>query len=80
MGVAEYPMDRRWTVAELLGAFPHAARVFTKHGMGCVGCDMARFDTLATVAATYGIPWEVFATELRACISAKPGASSSSKT
>lgn len=77
LGVAEVPVDRRWTVAEVLAAFPQAARVFNRHGMGCVGCDMAGFDTLATVAATYGIPWEVFAAELWDCISAKAEPSSS---
>lgn len=66
-----YLVDRRWTVAQLLAAFPQAAQVFTRHSMGCVGCDMAGFDTLATVAATYGVPWNVFASELSACISPK---------
>jgi hybrid cluster-associated redox disulfide protein len=56
-------MDRRspqptasLTVAEVLDRWPGAARVFLRQGMACVGCDMARFDTVAEAAQAYDLP------------------------
>jgi len=43
------------TVAELLEARPGAAAAFASRGMACVGCPMARFDTLVDVAAAYAV-------------------------
>jgi len=44
---------RTLTVAQVTGSWPTTAAAFARHGMACVGCAMARFDTLAEVAATY---------------------------
>jgi hybrid cluster-associated redox disulfide protein len=43
------------TVAELLDGHPGAAAAFAARGMACVGCAMARFETLAEVAAIYAV-------------------------
>jgi hybrid cluster-associated redox disulfide protein len=43
------------TVAELLAARPGAAAAFASRGMACVGCPMARFETLADAAAAYAV-------------------------
>jgi hybrid cluster-associated redox disulfide protein len=48
-------IDRSITVSDLLDAHPAAAPAFTAHGMACVGCPMARFETLEEVAAAYAI-------------------------
>ena len=42
------------TVAELLAREPRAVRILLGHGMHCVGCAIARFETLAEVCAIYG--------------------------
>lgn len=75
--MGECLVDRRWTVAELLALYPQAASVFNRHAMACVGCDLSRFDTLAMVAATYGLSWEAFAAELAEALSSAQAASSS---
>lgn len=41
------------TVAEVTEKWPATAIVFAAHGMACVGCAMARFDTLADAATAY---------------------------
>lgn len=46
---------RTMIVAELLDAHPAAATAFAARGMACVGCTMARFETLAEVAAAYAV-------------------------
>ena len=43
------------TVAEALAVDPACARVFLAHGMACVGCPMARFETIEEAARSYGL-------------------------
>ena len=52
------------TVAELLAREPRAVRILLGHGMHCVGCAIARFETLAEVCAIYGVPLEQLLEEL----------------
>jgi hybrid cluster-associated redox disulfide protein len=52
-------------VEDLLTAFPGAARVFVRRRMHCVGCDMARFETVAEVCRIYNQPLDVVLEELR---------------
>jgi hybrid cluster-associated redox disulfide protein len=40
-------------MAELLAAFPCAKGVLSRRGMACVGCPMARFETLSEAASAY---------------------------
>ena len=56
-------------VEELLTAFPELAAVFFRHRMACVGCTMARFETVSEVAGTYGLDLDGFLTELGASLS-----------
>jgi hybrid cluster-associated redox disulfide protein len=53
------------TVAELLVRWPSAGRTLSRLGMACTGCAMAPFDTLAEVAAVYGIRAETLLAELQ---------------
>ena len=48
-------VTRTTTVADLLAARPGAAPAFVARGMACVGCPMARFETLADAAAAYSV-------------------------
>lgn len=43
------------TVAELLAAWPSARSPLARHGMACIGCPMARFETVGEAAAAYGL-------------------------
>jgi hybrid cluster-associated redox disulfide protein len=43
------------TIAELLAAYPVAARVLVGHRMHCVGCDIARFETIADACTIYDV-------------------------
>lgn len=57
-------LHARLTVAETLRRWPQATRVFLAHRMACPGCAMARFDTLADVAAIYGLAKSRFLGEI----------------
>lgn len=43
------------TIADVLAAHPNAIRVLLRHRMLCVGCLMARFETVHDAAAVYGV-------------------------
>lgn len=51
-------------VAEVLSRWPQTMPVFFRHRMLCVGCAMAPFETLADVAAIYGLDLDQFFSEL----------------
>ena len=55
------------TVAALLAREPRAARVLLDHGMHCVGCDIASFETLAEICDVYGVSLEQLIVDLRHC-------------
>ena len=52
------------TIAEVLALDPRTAPVFCRHGMACVGCAIAPFETLAGAAATYAISIEELLADL----------------
>ena len=45
---------------ELLRRSPEVATVFIEHRMHCVGCPIARFETIADACRIYGKPLETF--------------------
>jgi len=42
------------TMADLLAGWPAALPAVARRGMACIGCPMARFETLAEAAEAYG--------------------------
>ncbi len=44
------------TIYDLLKAKPEASEVLFKFGMGCVGCAIARGETIREAAEAHGIP------------------------
>lgn len=59
------PINASTNVDDLLDQFPAAARVFIRRRMGCVGCAMARFETIADVCRVYHQPLATVLGELR---------------
>lgn len=55
-------------VADLLKAWPQSIPVFLSYRLGCVGCAMSSFDTLADVVAIYHLPSNRFLSELQQAI------------
>lgn len=56
------------TVAEVMDRWPQTIPVFFRYRMACVGCPIARFETLAEVAAIYGLNLSRFLNELEQII------------
>lgn len=57
-------------VDELVDRYPGCMRVFARHGMACIGCPMARFETVGEVADAYHLDVDAFVRELGAIAAA----------
>ena len=53
MHQSTYPITGETIVEEIVDRFPLTANVFVRRGMHCVGCPIARFETLAEVCQIY---------------------------
>ena len=42
-------------IGEILDKHPKSARILLKHGMPCLGCHVATWETLEQAAASHGI-------------------------
>jgi hybrid cluster-associated redox disulfide protein len=61
-------LEANLIVADVLARWPQTIPIFTHHRMGCVGCAMAPFETLAEVAAIYKLDLNCFLNELEQII------------
>ncbi len=48
-------LSLRISMADLMATWPQAIPILLERRMACVGCDMARFETLADACTIYGI-------------------------
>ncbi len=61
-------IDLKDTVFEIMRKWPPTVQVFLEHKMGCVGCSMAAFDSLADSLGVYQLPAGPFVDALLAAI------------
>jgi hybrid cluster-associated redox disulfide protein len=62
----EYPQfTPNLTVAEVMDRWPQTIPTFFRYRMACVGCPIASFETLAEVAAIYGLELDQLINELQ---------------
>lgn len=54
-----------WTVDALIDVYPGMLPVLLRHGMACVGCPMAAFETLAEAAREYRVDPTVILQEVK---------------
>jgi hybrid cluster-associated redox disulfide protein len=58
-------IDPDWTMEALLDARPEAMHVLLRHGMACIGCAMAPFETVVEAAREYDLDLSSFIDELQ---------------
>jgi hybrid cluster-associated redox disulfide protein len=68
-------LNVRWTVDQLLRAYPQTITVFLTSKMDCVGCHLERFCSLEEIATAYKIPLGILLEKIHTSIhiSAKEG-------
>ena len=54
-------------ITQVINQYPNAVGVFMKHGMGCIGCAAARFETIGQGARAHGIDLEQLLADLSRC-------------
>ncbi len=59
------------SVDDALKQWPQTAHLFRQYGLACVGCTIASFCEIGTVADIYGLPPDQFLDDLRASIAEK---------
>jgi len=55
-------------VEDVITRFPPTVRVFVRRRLHCVGCDLARFETLADVSRIYRQPLPDLLAEIRSSV------------
>ncbi len=55
-------------IQELVAKHPDSARIFAAYGIGCLGCSMARFETVGQGLDAHGINVDDFLKDLNAYI------------
>jgi hybrid cluster-associated redox disulfide protein len=64
-------ISKDMTIQQIVGEHPEAVRVFFQHGLMCVGCAAARFESLDQGAKAHGIDADVLVADLNAFVQAQ---------
>jgi hybrid cluster-associated redox disulfide protein len=59
------------TIEEVVQQFPETVQVFSRHGVGCLGCSAAQYDNIERGAAVHGLDTDQLVRELNACVAAQ---------
>jgi hybrid cluster-associated redox disulfide protein len=52
------------TIGDVVNKYPNTIPVFFKHGLGCVGCAVARFENIRQGAIAHGIDVDLLMKDL----------------
>lgn len=56
------------SIREAVEKYPEVAPVFIQHGMGCLGCAIASFETIEEGALAHGIDVDALLADLNAAV------------
>jgi len=56
-------------IGKVVNDYPSTINVFFKHGLGCVGCAVARFENIQQGAMAHGIDVDALITDLNQALS-----------
>ncbi len=56
------------TIREVVSMSPKTVPVFMRHGMGCLGCSIAHFETVEEGAMAHGIDVDALVKDLNAAV------------
>lgn len=52
------------SILEVVQKYPDTVHIFMKHGLGCIGCALARFENIREGAAAHGIDVDALVKDL----------------
>lgn len=62
--MSEQKITNEMSIIEIAQKYPETLEVFTKFGLGCIGCAAARYENVEAGARVHGIDPEVLLEEL----------------
>jgi hybrid cluster-associated redox disulfide protein len=65
----EKAITRDMAIGEVVNRYPSTINVFFKHGLGCVGCAVARFENIQQGAMAHGIDVDALINDLNQAVS-----------
>lgn len=57
-------INRKMSIEEVVKKYPETVATFERHGLGCVGCQAALFESIEQGAEVHGIDVEALITDL----------------
>lgn len=64
-------ITKEMSIQEIVAQYPETVRTFFKHGLMCIGCAAARFETLEQGARAHGIDVDALLRDLNETIQPK---------
>jgi hybrid cluster-associated redox disulfide protein len=64
-------ISKEMPISEIVQGYPETIRVFLSHGLMCIGCAAARFETLEQGAIAHGIDVDTLVADLNSAVEAK---------
>lgn len=61
----EFILNEKSNIIETVKNYPAAAQVFAKHGIPCLGCAAAKFETLSDIAEEFGVDVQELIKEIK---------------
>ncbi len=55
-------------IGEVVSKYPSTINIFFKHGLGCVGCAVARFENIQQGAMAHGIDLDALMNDLNQAV------------
>ena len=55
-------------IGDIVQEYPHTIEVFFRHGLGCVGCAVARFENVGQGALAHGIDVDTLIEDLNQAV------------
>jgi hybrid cluster-associated redox disulfide protein len=63
-------ITKEMPIGDVVREHPETVPVFLQHGLGCLGCALARFENIAQGAKAHGIDVDALMDELNEAVSA----------
>ena len=63
-------VTKEMSIIEIVQKYPESLEIFSKYGLGCIGCAAARFENLEAGAKVHGFDPEQMVAEINALIEA----------
>lgn len=64
-------ITKEMSIGNVVQEYPETVPVFLEHGLGCLGCALARFENIAQGAQAHGIDIEALIAALNEAVSAR---------